>query len=58
MALVQPYADRVFAVADLESHITSQPAPEDAEKDQGEEKPRDFPAEFLFHAAATMQLMT
>jgi hypothetical protein len=58
MDLVRPYADQVLAVADLESHITSQTALEDAEKDQGEQKPQDFPAERLFHAAATKALTT
>jgi hypothetical protein len=44
-------------VADLESHL-SQTAPEDVEKDQGKEKPQDFPANRIFHAAATMELTT
>jgi hypothetical protein len=52
MELVRPYADHVLATVDLESHTTSQTAPEDTEKQQFEEKPRDFPAERLFHAAA------
>jgi hypothetical protein len=47
-----------LAVADLESHITSQTTPEDAEKEQAKEKPRDFPANRLFHAAATKELTT
>jgi hypothetical protein len=56
MAFVQLYANCVLAVADLNSHITSQTTPEDAEKEQGEEKPRDFLAERLFHAAANKAL--
>ncbi|KAK1617051.1 hypothetical protein QYE76_022568 [Lolium multiflorum] len=55
MEAVRPYADRVLATADLETHITSQSAPEDAEKVPG---PQDFPAERLFHAAATKVLST
>jgi hypothetical protein len=39
MELVRPYADRMLATSDLESHITSQTAPEDVEKEQAEEKP-------------------
>jgi hypothetical protein len=39
MALVQPYADCVLDVADLESHQTSHMAPEDVEKNQGKENP-------------------
>jgi hypothetical protein len=58
MALVQPYADRVLAVADLESHNMSQTALEDVEKDQGKEKPQDFLADRLFHAAAAKALTT
>jgi hypothetical protein len=58
MELVRPYADHVLATADLESHITSQTAPEDAEKEQAEEKPQDFPAERLFHAVANKALTT
>ncbi|KAK1645316.1 hypothetical protein QYE76_063121 [Lolium multiflorum] len=55
METVRPYADRVLATADLETHIASQSAPEDAEKAPG---PQDFPAERLFHAAATNALST
>ncbi|KAK1607968.1 hypothetical protein QYE76_031641 [Lolium multiflorum] len=55
MEAVRPYADRVLATADLETHIASQSAPEDAEKVPG---PQDFPAERLFHAAATKALST
>jgi hypothetical protein len=55
MEAVRPYADRVLATADLETHIVSQSAPEDAEKKAG---PKDFPAERLFHAAATNSLST
>jgi hypothetical protein len=58
MELVRSYVDRLLATADLESHITSQTAPEDTEKEQAEEKPQDFPAERLFHAAANKALMT
>ncbi|KAK1608365.1 hypothetical protein QYE76_032038 [Lolium multiflorum] len=50
MEAVRPYADRVLATADLETHIASQSAPQDAEKAPG---PQDFPAERLFHSAAT-----
>ena len=53
MELVRPYADRVLATVDLETHITSQTAPEDADKEEG---PKDFPAERLFHAAANNTL--
>jgi hypothetical protein len=56
MELVRPYADHVLSTADLELHITSQTDPESAEKQQSEEKPRDFPAERLFHAAANKAL--
>ncbi|KAK1606524.1 hypothetical protein QYE76_030197 [Lolium multiflorum] len=55
MESVRPYADRVLATVDLETHIVSQLAPEDAEKEAG---PKDFPAERLFHAAATNTLST
>jgi hypothetical protein len=55
MEAVRPYADRVLATADLETHIVSQSAPEDAEKEAG---PKDFSAERLFHAAATNALST
>ena len=55
MEAVRPYADRVLATADLETHIPSQSAPGDAEKEAG---PVDFPAERLFHAAATNSLST
>jgi hypothetical protein len=55
MEMVCPYADRVLATADLETHIVSQSAPKDAAKEAG---PRDFPAERLFHAAATNALST
>jgi hypothetical protein len=56
MELVLPYADRVLATSDLESHITSQTAPEDAEGQQSKKKPQDFPAERLFHAAVNKEL--
>jgi hypothetical protein len=56
--LVHPYADRVLATADLEMHITSQTAPEDAEKEGSGVGPKDFPAERLFHAAAAKTLST
>jgi hypothetical protein len=39
----------------METHIVSQSAPEDAEKEAG---PKDFPAEHLFHDAATNALST
>jgi hypothetical protein len=55
MEAVRPYADRVLATADLETHIISQSAPEDAGKEAG---PKDFPAERLFHAATTNALST
>ncbi|KAK1680759.1 hypothetical protein QYE76_041607 [Lolium multiflorum] len=55
MDAVRPFADRVLATADLETHIPSQAAPGDAEKEQG---PVDFPAERLFHAAAAGSLST
>jgi hypothetical protein len=55
MVAVRPYADRVLATTDLETHIASQSAPEDAEKEEG---PKDFPAKRLFHAAATNALST
>ncbi|KAK1599903.1 hypothetical protein QYE76_017621 [Lolium multiflorum] len=55
MESVRPYADRVLATADLETHIVSQSPPEDAEKVPG---PQDFPAERLFHAAAAGALST
>ncbi|KAK1602290.1 hypothetical protein QYE76_008139 [Lolium multiflorum] len=55
MEEVRPYADRVLATADLETHIPSQSAPGDTEKEAG---PVDFPAERLFHAAATNSLST
>jgi hypothetical protein len=55
MEAVRPYADRVLATADLETHIVSQSAPEDAGKEAG---PKDFPAERLFHVAATKALST
>ncbi|KAK1611154.1 hypothetical protein QYE76_034827 [Lolium multiflorum] len=42
MEAVRPYADRVLATADLETHIVSQSPPEDAGKEAG---PKDFPAE-------------
>jgi hypothetical protein len=58
MDLVRPYADRVLATADLETHITSQVAPEDAEMEGPGEGPKDFPAERLFHAAAAKTLST
>jgi hypothetical protein len=35
MDVVRPYADRVLATADLETHIVSQTTPEDAEKEGG-----------------------
>ncbi|KAK1685935.1 hypothetical protein QYE76_046783 [Lolium multiflorum] len=55
MEAVRPYADRVLATADLETHIPSQAAPGDAEKEAG---PVDFSAERLFHAVATNSLST
>ncbi|KAK1665953.1 hypothetical protein QYE76_054112 [Lolium multiflorum] len=55
MEAVRPYADRVLATADLETHIVSQSPPEDAEKVPGAQ---DFPAERLFHAAAAGALST
>ncbi|KAK1653000.1 hypothetical protein QYE76_070805 [Lolium multiflorum] len=55
MDAVRPFADRVLATADLETHISSQAAPGDAEKEPG---PVDYPAERLFHAAATGSLST
>jgi hypothetical protein len=55
MEMVHPYADRVLVTADLETHIVSQSAPEDAAKEAG---PRDFPAERLFHVVATNALST
>jgi hypothetical protein len=55
MEVVRPYADRVLATADLETHIASQSALEDAVKEEG---PKDFPSEHLFHAAATNTLST
>ncbi|KAK1698784.1 hypothetical protein QYE76_015481 [Lolium multiflorum] len=55
MDAVRPFADRVLATADLETHISSQAAPEDAEKESG---PVDYPAERLFHAAAAGSLST
>ncbi|KAK1648130.1 hypothetical protein QYE76_065935 [Lolium multiflorum] len=55
MDAVRPFADRVLATADLETHIPSQAAPGDAEKEPG---PVDFPAERLFHAAAAGSLST
>jgi hypothetical protein len=58
MDLVCPYADRVLATADLETHITSQTAPEDVEKEGFGEGPKDFPAECLFCAAAVKTLST
>jgi hypothetical protein len=58
MELVRPYVDRVLATTDLETHIVSQTAPGDAEAEQAAEKPKDFPAERLFHAAATNALST
>ena len=58
MDLVRPYADRVLATADLETHIASQVAPEDAEKEGSGEGPKDFPAERLFHAATAKTLST
>jgi hypothetical protein len=39
--VVCPFADRVLATADLETHITSQTAPRDVDV---EGKPKDFPA--------------
>ncbi|KAK1685651.1 hypothetical protein QYE76_046499 [Lolium multiflorum] len=58
MYLFRPDADRVLATADLETHIVSQTASEDAEKEQSRKRPKDFPAERLFHAAATKTLST
>ncbi|KAK1618265.1 hypothetical protein QYE76_023782 [Lolium multiflorum] len=55
MDAVRPFADRVLATADLETHIPSQAAPGDAEKEPG---PVDYPAERLFHAAAAGSLST
>ncbi|KAK1625972.1 hypothetical protein QYE76_000287 [Lolium multiflorum] len=55
MDAVRPFADRVLATADLETHISSQAAPGDAEKEPG---PVDYPAERLFHAAAAGSLST
>jgi hypothetical protein len=55
MELDRPYANRVLATADLETHITSQMAPEDAEKEGG---PKDFPAKRMLHAAANNTLST
>ncbi|KAK1680512.1 hypothetical protein QYE76_041360 [Lolium multiflorum] len=55
MDAVRPFADRVLATADLETHISSQAAPGDAEKESG---PVDYPAERLFHAAAAGSLST
>jgi hypothetical protein len=55
MDVVRPFADRVLATADLETHITSQTAPGDVD---GEGKPKDFPAKSLFHAAANNALST
>jgi hypothetical protein len=55
MEAVRPFADRVLATADLETHISSQAAPGDTEKEPG---PVDYPAERLFHAAATGSLST
>jgi hypothetical protein len=57
MDLVRPYADRVLVMAGLETHITSQTAPEDAEE-WSEEGPKDFPIERLFHGATTKTLST
>jgi hypothetical protein len=53
--VVCPFADRVLATADLETHITSQTAPGDVDV---EGKPKDFPAKRLFHAAANNALST
>jgi hypothetical protein len=58
MDVVRPYADRVLATMDLETHITSQTAPEDAEKEGSGEVPKDFPAVRLFHAAANNAFST
>ncbi|KAK1621409.1 hypothetical protein QYE76_026926 [Lolium multiflorum] len=55
MDVVRPFADRVLATADLETHITSQTAPGDVDV---EGKPKDFPAKRLFHAAANSALST
>jgi hypothetical protein len=40
MDIVRPYADRLLAMTDLETHIISQTAPDDAGKEEG---PKDFP---------------
>jgi hypothetical protein len=58
MGLVQPYADRVLAVADLQLHQTSQTAPEYISKAVLKEMPEDFPATRLFAAAAENKLTT
>jgi hypothetical protein len=48
----------VLAIVDLETHITSQTAPKDAEKEVSGERPKDFPAVRLFHAAANNAFST
>jgi hypothetical protein len=58
MDAVRPYANRVLATVDLETHITSQTAPEDAEKEGFGEGPKNFPAVRLFHAATNNGLST
>ncbi|KAK1629138.1 hypothetical protein QYE76_003453 [Lolium multiflorum] len=55
MDVVRPFAERVLATTDLETHITSQMAPGDVD---GEGKPKDFPAKRLLHAAANNALST